>query len=171
MYLFTIELSFDCFWSRNTTSLGVNFDMISDVHLQPFKIMDSRDENAGGITEVASDQLPVTDSPFKRRKKSMVTLRELGTSDRYFWRDSLAEQLSQTVGDKGSDGNIRRLPGNEVTVMTLNEIAVRRGRGFFFHLRERRGWRSHSNEELNPQSRDPPPPGYVDVTPCASVTS
>lgn len=108
------------------------------------------------------EQLPVEPPVIPpRRKIKTTTLRDLEQSDRHFWKDSLAEQLAQSVKDKSTDGNLRKLPGNETTVMALNEIAVQRGRGFFYHFRETHGgWKSHSNEDLWPGSRDHRP-GYV----------
>ena len=111
---------------------------------------------------------PAVASPRRKAKASTVTLRDLGPSGRHFWRDSLAEQLSQSVNDKGTDGNLRKLPGNEITVMALNEIAVQRGRGFFYHFRETHGgWKSHSKESLWPGSRDHRP-GYVIIGSCTA---
>ena len=95
--------------------------------------------------------------PDSKVKSPTLTLRTLPESSRYFWKTSHSEQLSQTVYDKRSDGNKRLLPANEVAVMALNEIAVTRGQGFFFYLKNRTCWRGAPQD--CPRSRALPRPG------------
>ena len=93
----------------------------------------------------------------KAKALPTLTLRTLPESSRYFWKTSHAEQLSQIIYDKRSDGNKRVLPENEVAVMALNEIAAIRGLGFFFHLKSRTCWREAPQD--CPRSRASPRPG------------
>lgn len=65
------------------------------------------------------------------------TLRSIPQSEHYFWDQSQPRQLHQPVTDKLGGGSHRKLPENESAVMALNELAVQRGRGFFFHFRNR----------------------------------
>lgn len=125
--------------------------------------MDHTDHNADDTTNMTSHQVSTTEPVIasSSSEKTTINLRELEISDRFFWKDSLIEQLSQNIEDKGTDGNPRKLLGNEITVMAFNEIALRRGRGFLFHLKERGCWQSHSKEELYPSSRDQPRPGSL----------
>lgn len=95
----------------------------------------------------------------KAPPKEVDTLRTLPISDRYFWKASIGEQLSQCVWDQGSDYSKRQLPGNEITVLGLNEIAAARRRGFFYHLPSRESWKGMSKMgDRVPQSRSPAAP-------------
>lgn len=103
---------------------------------------------------------------------SEPSLRELSLSDFHFWRDSPSEQFSLTVTDQKSDGNTRALPKNEIIAMALNEIAVRYGRGFFFHLLSRRGWTPKlPGEGICPSGRLSPKPGYATIYLSLLMTS
>ncbi|TIA32241.1 hypothetical protein D6C78_08365 [Aureobasidium pullulans] len=97
----------------------------------------------------------------KRQQKRTLTttLRDIEISDRHFWKGEITEQLSQKVLDSRGIGTQRKLPGNELTVMGLNEIAAERGRGYFFHMLTREAWTSWPGEELYPRTRVPKPPG------------
>ena len=108
-----------------------------------------KDNHVGAVDGVDPDS-KVSASPT-------LTLRTLPESSRYFWKTSHSEQLSQTVHDKRSDGNKRLLLANEVAVMALNEIAVTRGQGFFFYLKNRTCWRGEPQD--CPRSRALPRPG------------
>jgi hypothetical protein len=70
-------------------------------------------------------------------------------------------QLALDVADKDSNGHVRELPGNEVLVMALNEIAAEQGRGFYYYLPFREAWKKHDSIDLLPVSRRPVAPGYV----------
>ena len=74
-----------------------------------------------------------------------VRLRTLSLSDHYFWKNTHSEHLSQTIGDKKSDGSIKPLPQNEITVMALDEIAATQGAGFLSHLKSRPCWNKTPN--------------------------
>ena len=52
-------------------------------------------------------------------------LRSLPTQDRLFWKTTLAEQIQQSIADQDPDYTLRQLPPHELTVMALNEIAVK----------------------------------------------
>ncbi|THX31612.1 hypothetical protein D6D12_02718 [Aureobasidium pullulans] len=83
-------------------------------------------------------------------------LRQLEHSRRYFWRQSIDEQLSLKIHERDVNGK-RLLSGNEILVMALNEMAAHRGRGFFFYLPP---MRAHPTKSLLiPESRVPSPPG------------
>ena len=90
--------------------------------------------------------------------KSSLTLRTLPQSSRHFWKTSHLDQVSQSMNDY--IGVKRELPPNEIAVMALNEIAVERGHGFFFHLKSRvSGYKKSGKEELSPADRVAPGPG------------
>jgi len=118
--------------------------------------------------ELDTEHLPIGKSPAARESSEkpkvkpvpQTTLRTLQRSERHFWQDSHSAQMSLVVVDKKPDGNARKLPGNEITTMALNEIAALRGRrGFFFHLKSRDGWNKSPGEALYPATRVPPQPG------------
>lgn len=59
-----------------------------------------------------------------------------------FLKSTYAEHKSQVIYDKTADGtNKRELYPNELATMALNELAVSRGRGLFYHLPSRESWR------------------------------
>ncbi|THX30721.1 hypothetical protein D6D10_08559 [Aureobasidium pullulans] len=87
------------------------------------------------------------------------SLRTIETSNRYFWAVDHTQQWSLTVTDKSPDGTQRSLPKNELTVMALNEMAAKAGRGYFFHLRNKEFWKKAPNSELCPPERKPQQPG------------
>ncbi|KAG9568552.1 hypothetical protein KCU71_g2701, partial [Aureobasidium melanogenum] len=97
----------------------------------------------------------------KRQGKgtSATTIRDIEVSDRHFWKHDVTQQLSQKVMDVRGQGKQRKLHGNEITALGLNEIAAIRGRGYFFHMLTREAWTSWPGEELHPKSRVPPGPG------------
>ncbi|KAG9693658.1 hypothetical protein KCU95_g3198, partial [Aureobasidium melanogenum] len=97
----------------------------------------------------------------KRQTKKTATtaLREIEVSARHFWKQDMTEQLSQEVLDSRGMGKQRKLPGNELTVMALNEVAAEFGKGFFFHMLTREAWTSWPGEEFHPRSRIPELPG------------
>lgn len=72
-------------------------------------------------------------------------LRDIPKSVRYFWASSLDEQTTISVFDR--DKITRKLPGNEITVMALNEIAYARGRGFFSFLANRLSYKTQKVEQ------------------------
>ena len=90
-------------------------------------------------------------------------IQTLPTSDRYFWKSDLEQQFSQTVFDLEVPQQVR-LTGNILLTMALNEIAVQRNRGFFFHLPHRRAYRSFAKTNMEPESRRTTPPGYARLT-------
>jgi hypothetical protein len=98
----------------------------------------------------------------QKKTANDVLLRSLPVSARHFWRSCLEEQLSFTQYDLKAVTNFKRsMPGNELLTMALNEIAVTRGRGFFFHILCRDAWTSWPNADMHPESRVPPIPGSV----------
>lgn len=109
-------------------------------------------------------QQPEDDPPQDQEQPQAtrgLLLRSTTIANRYFWKQSLAEQLSQTVYDKNPDYIRRTLPGNEVTVLALNEIAFGHGRGLFYHLPSREIWKSPADEGRIPKERVPPLPLYA----------
>lgn len=101
--------------------------------------------------------------PRKRQKRDHSparTIRATPLSKRHFWKESIGEQISQTVVDQNPDYIKRTLTENEVTVLALNEIAAEHGRGFFFHLPSRLAWTSAVDRRRLPTERIPKPPGY-----------
>lgn len=97
-----------------------------------------------------------------------MLLRDVPRSDKFFWKDTIAEQIAQKVEDRDLSGYKRALPGNETLVMGLNEIAVEQGYGFFLHLPSRESWKTNDDESLLPLSRRPGSPGYVPI--CSQST-
>lgn len=89
---------------------------------------------------------------------SVSTLRNLPASERYFWKDSTAEQVKISVKDQNADYIKRALPGNEITVLALNEIAATRRRGFFYHLPPRAALTSSADPARLPPGRKRPDP-------------
>lgn len=83
------------------------------------------------------------ESPPKRRQKSKSNvLKDLPNSrERFFCQNTYEAQLGLRVTDKIKSGGERKLPDNEMLVMALNEVAVSRGSGFFFHIRNRDCWK------------------------------
>lgn len=94
----------------------------------------------------------------KKQDKANV-LRDIPSSDRFFWKAEHADQWNLTVTDKSADGTQRVLLKNEVTVMALNEVACHAGRGFFFHMRNKEFWKKPFNPALCPDERAPVRPG------------
>lgn len=88
----------------------------------------------------------------------MPTLRTTPPLRRWYWKESTAGQLSQVVIDKNSDYLRRTLPGNEVTVLALNEIACVHRRGFFLHLPSREVWKTVADPDRLPRARVPAAP-------------
>ncbi|GAB7356374.1 hypothetical protein MBLNU459_g7157t1 [Dothideomycetes sp. NU459] len=97
-------------------------------------------------------------APNSRLHKD-ATLRDATPSESSFRKDTAAEHFAQFVVDKDMRGHKRELPGNEVTVMSLNELAAERRRGFFYHLLTREGWKKWPRVELLPESRRHSVPG------------
>lgn len=129
------------------------------------------DEVDTDVDEVyAHPSTPVILTKSGKRKVDRLTLRMLERSDRYFWQRSYKEQVQQTMADKHTNGGIRLLPPNEITVMALNEICAHRGRGFFFFFKSRDAWKKPPSTMLCPPSRAPPQPGSV-LAPYISKTS
>lgn len=94
------------------------------------------------------------------RKPGKQSLRDLPTSKRYFWAASWEEQWNLSITDRRPHGTTMRLMSkNESTAMALNEIAVEKGRGFFYHLRNKEYWKKAPNIEACPSSRVPVQPG------------
>jgi len=94
--------------------------------------MASKESELSMLRSIASTEdqaLPVGGDPR--------LLRNIPCSKRHFWKASSTSQLSQKVYDKDMNGHKRALPGNEVFVMALNEIATDRGQGFFLYLPNR----------------------------------
>lgn len=93
-------------------------------------------------------------------KKSKTILRDIPPTTGLLQSDTAA-QLSLEIADKDANGYMRDLPGNEILVMALNEIAADRGRGFFFYLPFREAWKKTDSLDLLPASRIPSAPGQV----------
>ena len=93
--------------------------------------------------------------------KNDQTLRNIPTSDRYFWKDALADQRGLVVKEKQISRTFRQLPGNELIAMALNEVAFSRGRGFFLHLRNRDSHKTPPSKSICPTSRAHTKPGWV----------
>jgi len=95
-----------------------------------------------------------------------LTLRTAEQSSTLFWSKSHRKQLLPAMHDKLAFGGQRDLAENEVLTMALNEVAAQRGRGFFFHFRNRDGRKKSvakigaaalaRDGELYPASRAPP---------------
>jgi hypothetical protein len=92
---------------------------------------------------------------------SMSMIRDIPKSTRYFWQDSVADQVALLVYDYTSSVVKRTLNPNEILAMALNEIAYSQGEGFFFYLRTRDG-RHDDDKVILPESRKPPSPRFVD---------
>lgn len=63
--------------------------------------------------------------------------------------------------DETADGFARKVPRNEVLVLSLNERAVLGGRGFFLHLPSRESLTTPPDVERLPASRAPEKPRFV----------
>ncbi|GAB7349834.1 hypothetical protein MBLNU459_g0540t1 [Dothideomycetes sp. NU459] len=87
------------------------------------------------------------------------TLRKTSQSETAFTTSTMEEHIHKNAVDKDARGHKRGLPGNEVIVMALNEIAAQRRRGFFFHLLTREGWKKWPKSDLVPESRRAEAPG------------
>ena len=87
------------------------------------------------------------------------SLRNLQPSERFFWKETLSEQLSQKVIDQNADYGKRLLPENEVTALAFNEIAAKYRQGFCFHTPSRSAWTTAADEERLPSERTPGAPG------------
>ena len=118
-----------------------------------------------GDTATASSRAtsPNPPLPLKNSLKNSlkVALYDIPTSERYFWKESIGQQLALTVFDKYPEQIVRPMPKYEILVMALNEIAVYHGYGFFFHLPFKDNQPKAPSEELCPPSRCPPPAAYV----------
>ncbi|KAK3703993.1 hypothetical protein LTR37_014096 [Vermiconidia calcicola] len=82
-----------------------------------------------------------------------TNIRDLAPSARQFWKQAVVDQLSQKVFDQNVDYHRRELPMNEVTVLSLNEIAVQHRKGFFFHLPPRPAWTTQADTDRIPPER------------------
>lgn len=109
--------------------------------------------------------------PERKRGPPRLTLRDLSRSHRLFWEDSWFAQFSQKMADRSPDGTLRMLSGNELVVMALNEVAVQRGRGFFYHFKSKDRWKNRQSEDAKicPKSRVPSQPGSVALSETAST--
>ena len=101
------------------------------------------------------------DLTFPLNDSAKVTLYSISTSERYFWKDTIVQQLALAVFDKYPEQILRPMPKHEILVMALNEVAVCHGYGFFFHLPFTDSQRRSPNEELCPPSRLPPRAAYI----------
>jgi len=61
--------------------------------------------------------------------------------------------LSTGLLDKTIDGCNRPLLAHELLVLSLNQLAARAKRGFFYHIRDRRGWRGRKESPMCPADR------------------
>lgn len=96
-----------------------------------------------------------TRSDGTRSSRPRMDLRSLPLSAHYFWDDSQPKHMNHTTTiDKASTSGNRNLPENEIAVMALNEVAADRGRGFFFHFRNRDCWKKAKGDTC-PTSRTP----------------
>ena len=87
-----------------------------------------------------------------------MKLREIPPSRRQFWKETQAEQFAQKVIDQNQDYGKRDLPGNEVVVLALNEIAAEKGRMYFYFLPSRRAYDKTKQEGRLPAQRQAPTP-------------
>ena len=107
-------------------------------------------------TEQNASVRPLEDG---KRRAVKPSLRDLPTSDRYFWKHEVSEQLTQTAYDRYPDQLERPLPMSEITAMALNEACAFHGHGFFLHLPPRDSWRRAPKVDWCPMSRARPWPG------------
>ena len=98
----------------------------------------------------ASSRAPSPNDPLR------VAIYNIPTSERYFWKESMEQQLALAIFDKYPEQVGRPMPKYEILVMALNEIAVHHAYGFFFHLPFQDGQLKAPSEELCPPSRRPP---------------
>ncbi|USP75478.1 hypothetical protein yc1106_02752 [Curvularia clavata] len=99
--------------------------------------------------------METADDPVSKASgaKTLLRLREIPTSQRYFWREELSSHIRQQVRDRTHDGaNDRPLLPNEIDALALNEIAVLRGAGFFMFLPSRNSW---NKQMFDPKNRGP----------------
>ncbi|KEQ85229.1 hypothetical protein M438DRAFT_272025 [Aureobasidium pullulans EXF-150] len=115
------------------------------------------------MLESESRQISIASEAASKKQKQPAKdslLRNLPISGRHFWKGTLAEQLSATqLDNRPTNKSKRSMPGNELTVMALNEVAISHGRGFFFHVLGRDSWTSWPTEDMHPKSRVPQLPG------------
>ena len=114
-----------------------------------------------GDTVTAPSRAPSPNLPLPLNDSPKLALYDIPTSERYFWKESIGQQLALAVFDKYPEQIVRPMPKYEILVMALNEIAVCYGYGFFFHLPFKDSQPKAPSEELCPPSRRPPPAAYV----------
>lgn len=129
------------------------------LHDQDHDDRDSTPVSKDTVTAPSSATSPNLMLPHNESPK--ITLYNIPTSERYFWKEAIMQQLALAVFDKYPDQTDRPMPKHEILVMALNEIAVCHGYGFFFYLPFKDRQRKALKEEFCPPSRVPPPAAYV----------
>ena len=99
-------------------------------------------------------------------------LRDISTTKRHFWKDDLRAQfaLCGIVRDQNTDYETKDLVSCELTTMALQEVAVEKEHGFFFHLPSVEQWKKNASEDRLPSARAPQGPGYVSQRALCSST-